>query len=166
MAVGVLSAGGDSDGGTDLLGRLGAAAPEFRPELVTVDASAAERYVLDAFGWPVSAPELPDLQLVGVGEASVLQTEALDVSVPAFRYDDAQGESLVVFVYDYVLLDGAQGALDLPEPIYARLAEAPPVDSRRQSGLSFVTWRVRSVVYTAVTESEDVAERIARSVAA
>ena len=156
--------GGSTEPDSDLLERLGVTAETFRPDLVTVDQAAAERYVLDAFGWPVAAPQIPGLQLVGVGESSVLTTAQIDVGLPAFRYDTQDGESLVVFVYDYVLLDGTGGALDLAEPVYARLAETPSVDVRRQDGVSFVSWRVRSVIYTAVTDNEDTAEQIARSV--
>lgn len=164
LAVAALVWSGDDEASTDLLRRFGRSVDVFRPELVTVDARAAERYILDAFGWPISAPSLPDLQLIGVGEATVAQTNELAVDVPAFRYDDRDGDPVVVFVYDYVLLDQTGGLADLPEPVYARLAEDPPVDVRRQGGHSFVTWRRRSVVYTAVTGDEDQAEAIALSV--
>ena len=149
---------------TDLLGRLVEASDEFQPDLVTTNPDQAAGFVMDAFGWPVGVPDLPDLQLVGVGEAAVLSTPALEVGMPAFRYDGLDDESVVVFVYDYVLLDGAAGALVLPDPMYARLAEDPPVDVRRQSGYYVVTWRERSVLYAAVTEDEATSERIAQAV--
>ena len=164
-AVAVLVWTGDADESTDLMVRLGRSADSFRPELVTIDAEAAERYVLDAFGWPVEAPALPELQLVGVGEATIAQTQDVAVDVPAFRYDAADGSAVVVYVYDYVLLDQTTGLASLPDPVYARLAEESPVDVRRQGGLSFVTWRRRAVLYTAVTDDEERAESIALSVA-
>ena len=148
----------------DLLSRLVDASDAFRPELTTTDEDAAAGFVMDAFGWPVAAPRLDGLQLVGVGEAVVLSTPELEVGLPAFDYSGAEGESAVVFVYDYVLLDETDGALALPDPMYARLAEDPPVDVRRQGGHSIVTWRDRAVIYAAVTEDEPTSERIARSV--
>ncbi len=147
----------DSD--RDLLVRVIATAEGFQPSYLTADDEQAEAYVADVFGWPIGLPELPGLRLVGVGEASL----SPQLSVPAFRYTGSDGEDAVVFAYDYVFLDRAEGTLDLPEAAYAKLAEPDPVDARRLGGAYLVSWRRRAVVYTAVTESEDVFERIGRA---
>lgn len=173
LALGVLGAAvataavlwmGRAGEDADLLGRLVDASESFRPELVTATPDVASGFVYDTFGWPVGVPELPELQLVGVGEALILSTPELEVSMPAFRYEGADEDAAVVFVYDYVLLDGAGDALVLPDPMYARLAEDPPVDVRRQAGHYVVTWRDRSVIYAAVTENEATSERISQAI--
>ncbi|HEX8384561.1 MAG TPA: hypothetical protein VF576_00165 [Rubricoccaceae bacterium] len=145
---------------TDLLGRLSTTAAEFTPSYLTADDDQAEAYVADVFGWPIGLPELPGLNLVGVGEAAL----SPQLSVPAFRYEGDGGEATVVFAYDYVFLDQAEGTLDLPEATYAQLAEPEPVDTRRLGDAYLVSWRHRAVVYTAVTESEETFELIGRSV--
>jgi hypothetical protein len=144
----------------DLLVRLTESSETFRPSYVTTDPEQAEAYVADVFGWDVGVPVLPGFRLAGVGEASL----SPQLSVPAVRYDGPDGAPVVVFAYDYVFLDQAQGALDLPEATYAQLAEPVPVDARRLGDAALVSWRRRAVIYTAVTASDDAVERIGRAV--
>ena len=143
----------------DLLVRFLATAPDFRPSYLTSDGEQAEAYVADVFGWPIGLPALPGMRLVGVGEASL----SAQLSVPAFRYDGPDGETAVVFVYDYVFLGQAETVLDLPEAAYDQLAAPEPVDARRLGSVYLVSWRERAVVYTAVTESQDAFERIGQA---
>lgn len=146
----------DRGGDADMLARLADVAADYEPALLTVDAAQASRYVEDASGWGIETPELPGLQLVGVGFADL----SPQASVPAFRYDGADGESVVVFAYDYVFLDSIRGSLALSEPVYAGLADDERLDTRRLDGAYFVSWRRRAVIFTAVTDSEVAFERI------
>ena len=144
----------------DLLVAMAASAEGYDPSYRTADADQAEAYVADVFGWPIGVPAMPGLSLIGVGEAALSK----ELTVPAFRYVGPGDESALVFAYDYVFLGQAEGALDLPDATYAQLAEPEPVDTRRLGGAYLVTWRRRAVVYTAVTESAAVFERIGRGV--
>ncbi len=146
----------DAAAGSDLLTRYAEIAADYQPALLTVSADQAERYVEETSGWIIDAPELPALQIVGVGFAD-LSPEA---SVPAFRYDGADGESVLVYAYDYVFLDSIRGRFDLPDAVYAGLAEDEPVDTRRLDGSYFVSWRRRAILFTAVTDDERTFERL------
>ena len=144
----------------DLLVRLAEASETFRPSYMTSDTRQAEAYVADVFGWAIEIPVLKGFRLGGVGEAALSPR----LSVPAVRYDGPDGAPVVVFVYDYVFLDQARGALDLPEATYAQLAEPEPVDARRLGDASLVSWRRRAVLYTAVAASGDAVEQIGQAV--
>ena len=147
-------------------------ADDFRPDLATTRPDEAAGLVLDELGWSVTPPDLPALALVGVGVPTVASLKstsaatAVQVRLPAFRYEGAGGERAIVFVYDYILLDRLGNALDLPDATYAVLSEPTPVDARALDGLFVVTWRERAMLLTAVTEDEAVAERIRQAVAA
>ena len=147
---------------SDLLGRLVEAEGRFEPAFASVDPEQAEAYVMDQFGWPVAAPDLPGLVLVAVGEADL----GAGIYVPAFRYDGPDGATALVFAYDYVLLDRARGDLAMPEGVYGLLAEPEPVDTRRLGGALLVTWRRRATIYTAVTRDEGTFEQVGQSVRA
>lgn len=142
----------------------------FRPDLLTTRPDDARGLVLDALGWDVPPPDLPALAVVGVGIPSIGQVRPTEnaspaeVQVPAFRYEGAEGERALVFAYDYILLDRVRGAFDLPEGAYAGLSEPTPVDSRVVDGRFVVTWRRRAMIFSAVTPSEAVAERIRQAV--
>lgn len=151
----------DPGADTDLLGRFDEIAADFQPALLTVSGTQAADYVEQTSGFLVEPPELPGLQLVGVGYADLSPQS----SVPAFRYDGADGETAVVYVYDYVFLDEIRGSLTLGEAVYASLANDPAVDTRRADDALFVTWRQRAVIYTAVTTDEPTFERLAASIA-
>jgi len=145
---------------TDLLGRLDELSAEFQPALLTASADQAADYVERTSGFLVAPPELPGLDLVGVGYADLSPQS----SVPAFRYESADGAEAVVYVYDYVFLDEIRGSLTLGEAVYASLANDPAVDTRRADDAFFVTWRERAVVYTAVTTDEPAFERLAAAI--
>lgn len=144
----------------DLLDRLVVVADGFQPDLLTVDDEQVAGYIEDASGWIIDVPQLPSLQVVGVGFADLTQ----QASVPAIRYDGADGSTAVVYAYDYVFLDSIAGGLRLADAVYARLADDAPVDTRRLGDAYLVSWRRRAVVFTAVTTSETLAEVIADGV--
>lgn len=155
----------------NLLAHLIEAADTFQPDVVTTNPDEAEGYIFDALGWVVPPPDLPGLAIVGVGVATIGEaptgapnTTPTEVVVPAYRFEGASGESAYVFVYDYPLLDQVRHAFDLPEVTYSILSEPTPVDTRVTDGTYLVTWRVRSMIFTAVTESEAVFERVGQSV--
>lgn len=147
---------------TDLLRHAVEVAPEFRPVEITDDPDRAAAFILEQFQIVTAPPDLDGFILLGVGPAEL----APGVVVPAYRYDGAQSATVVVFSYDYPLLDeaSAEGVLTLAPEVYARLAEPEPVDSRRQGDAYTVTWRRRSTLYTAVAPGQEVAERILQSV--
>ncbi len=138
------------------------AATDFRPSEITDDPDRAMSYVLEAFGFPLFPPELDGFTLLGVGRAEW----ASGVEVPAFRYDGADGATVVVYVYDYIFLDDTarEGILRLAPEVYARLAEPEPVDSRRVDGAYVVTWRRRASIFSAVAPGEASAEQLLQSV--
>ncbi len=162
-------AGAESE---NLLVHLIESAATFRADLGTTRLEEAEAYIYDQLGWAVTPPDLPGLALVGVQIATIGAVNAgttdgapVDVVVPAYRYEGAAGESAVLYAYDYIVLDRVRAAFDLPEATYAVLGEPTPVDTRRLDDAYLVTWRQRAMIFTAVTSSEAVFERIGQSVA-
>ena len=164
--------GASDDDAGDMLVQLAETAAGFQPERATTVPDDARAFVYDALGWSVPPPDLPSLALVGVGLPTVgavrptPSASPSEVQVPAFRYEGGSGERAVVFAYDYILLDHVGGAFDLPEGTYAGLSEPTPVDSRVVDGAFVVTWRRRSMIFSAVTESEAIADRIRQAVSA
>ena len=156
----------------DLLVVLAEAADEFRPEQATTVPDQAQRFVLETLGWSISPPDLPSLALVGVGLPSIGEVRPTpsaapaEIQVPAFRYEGSAGERAVLFAYDYILIDRIQAEMDLREGTYAALSEPTPVDSRFVDGVYVVTWRVRAMIFSAVTTDEAVADGIRKAVSA
>ena len=155
-------------GDDDLLARLIGAATAFRADVGTTRPTEAEAFVSDALGWAVTPPDLPGLALVGaqiapVGDVADGGRDAVPVVIPAYRYEGRAGESAVVFAYDYLVLDQVRETFDLPEATYAVLGEPTPVDTRRLDDAYLVTWRRRAMIFTAVTRSEAVFERIGQA---
>lgn len=154
----------------DVLVQLSTTARAFRPDLVTVQPEEAQAYVLETLGWSVAPPDLPGLALVGVGLASIGTVRAsaasapVEVQVPSFRYEDAARQRATVFAYDYILLDRIGASYDLPSGTYAGLSEPTPVDSRVVEGAYVVTWRRRAMIFSAVTDDEETADRIRQAV--
>lgn len=146
---------------SDLLARLAEIGDDYQPALVTTDRAQAAQYVERTSGWAIDVPELPGMALVGVGFADL----SPQTSVPAFRYEGDGRDDAVVFAYDYVFLDEIRGSYTLAEAVYASLADEPPLDTRRLGGTRFVSWRRRAVLYTAVTTSDDVFERVSAAMA-
>lgn len=154
----------------NLLAHLVASAAEFSPDLATSEPDEAQAFVADQLGWAVPPPDLPGLTLVGaqvavIGQAAIGGTATpADVVVPAFLYASPEDEAAVVYVYDYITLDRVRVSFDLPVATYAVLAEPVPVDTRRIDDAYLITWRVRSMIFTAVTTSESVFEQIGEAV--
>lgn len=161
----------DEESANDVLVHFVETADTFRPDLGTTRPDEARAAVLDALGWDVMPPDLPALAIVGVGIPTIgavqpsSAIEPVAVQVPTFRYEGTDGERAVVFAYDYILLDRVRQSFDLPDGTYAGLSEPSPVDSRVVQGQFAVTWRRRSMIFTAITPDEDVAERIRQAVA-
>ena len=154
-----------ADEGENLLAALVDATATFEPALQTTRPAEARAFVLDQLGWDVAPPDLPALALVGVDFPVVGATaggapSARDVEVPRFRYDGSAGQTAYVYAYDYILLDQVRASFDLPEPTYAVLGEPVPVDTRRLDEAYLVTWRRRSMIFTAVTTDEGVFEQV------
>ncbi|MEO0560008.1 MAG: hypothetical protein AAF170_17710 [Bacteroidota bacterium] len=152
---------------SDLLFRMSIAAAEFRPATQVRDGDEASAWVFEQYGWPVVIPDLPDLQLVGAGETSLTRESTappLESTwvTPTFKYVGLGSETVVLYAYDYAQLDRASEWLALPQGVFARLAEEIPFDTRRldQTGDYAITWRRRAVVFTALTNSEAVVERL------
>ena len=152
---------------SDLLLRMSRAASAFQTATPVRDGDEASAWVFDQYGWPIVIPDLPDLQLIGAGETSLSDpgtAPALEATwvTPTFKYVGSGSESLVLYAYDYAQLDRASEWLTLPQGVFARLAEETPFDTRRldETGDYAVTWRRRAVVFTAITPSEDVVERL------
>lgn len=161
---------GDPAASDNLLVHLIEAAETFQPDIATTRPEEAEAYVYTELGWAVPPPDLPGLALVGVGLATVGEAASgsanaspQPVVLPTFRYEGASGERAYIFVYDYITLDRVRHAFDLPEATYAVLGEPTPVDTRLTGDTYLVTWRVRAMIFTAVTSSEEVFERIGQA---
>ncbi|PAP77312.1 hypothetical protein [Rubrivirga marina] len=167
LVWGVLPDESDPD---SVLQHLVTTADAFVPDLGTTQPEEAQALVLDALGWHVAPPDLPALAIVGVGIPTIgtvqpsANTSPSEVQVPAFRFEGTDGERATVFAYDYILLDRVRSSFDLPEGSYAALSEPTPVDSRVVDGQFVVTWRQRAMIFSAVTPSEEVAERIRQAV--
>ena len=155
----------DDGSGTNLLASFVDATDTYAPALRTTRPGEARAFVLDQLGWDVTPPDLPALALVGVdlpvvGDAEGGAPSTRDVVVPRFRYDGSGGQTAYVYAYDYITLDQVRAAFDLPEATYAVLGEPVPVDTRRLDEAYLVTWRRRSMIFTAVTTSEAVFEQV------
>lgn len=131
----------------DLLTVVAAHADAATIDVTTSDLDEAEEYIIGEFGWPIRVPVLPEARLVGAG----IDVLAEGVEVPVLRYARDDGSAITVYVYDYAFLDAASGVLTLSQPVYARLAEEPPVDVRRVGEAYLILWRRRAAIYTAVT---------------
>ncbi|HLT48588.1 MAG TPA: hypothetical protein VK002_15245, partial [Rubricoccaceae bacterium] len=119
-------------------------------EVVTSDLDVAQQYIVGEFGWPIRVPVLPEARLEGVGVAALVE----GVEVPVLRYRTTGDAPVVVYAYDYAFLDAAADRLRLAPPVYARLADEPPVDVRRVGDRYLVLWRRRAAIYTAVTSDD------------
>ncbi len=156
----------------DLLEVLTEEAADFVPEQRTTDPEQARTFILETLGWSVAPPDLPSLALVGVGVpsiGSIRETSAsapADVQVPAFRYEGVAGARAILYAYDYILLDRVRAQMDVPEGTYAALSEPTPVDSRVVGGVYVVTWRARAMIFSAITDNEEVADQIRQAVSA
>ena len=155
----------DDDAGSNLLASFVDATESYAPALATTRPGEARAFVLDQLGWDVTPPDLPALALVGVdlpvvGDAEGGVPSTRDIVVPRFRYDGSGGQTAYVYAYDYITLDQVRAAFDLPEATYAVLGEPVPVDTRRLDDAYLVTWRRRSMLFTAVTASEAVFEQV------
>ena len=156
----------------DLLAVLAQAADDFRPDQPTTVPAQARAFVLETLGWSITPPDLPSLALVGVGLPSVGEVRPspsaapAEIQVPAFRYEGAAGERAVLFAYDYILIDRIEAEMDLGEGTYAALSEPTPVDTRVVDGVFVVTWRVRAMIFSAVTTDEATADAIRQAVSA
>ena len=156
----------DDDEGANLLAAFVDATGSYVPAVGTTRPEEARAFVLDQLGWDVTPPDLPALALVGVDLAVVGATEpggaatARDVVVPRFRYDGSDDQTAYVYAYDYITLDQVRASFDLPEATYAVLGEPVPVDTRRLDDAYLVTWRRRSMLFTAVTTGEEVFEQV------
>ena len=161
----VLLQDGDADEGANLLASFVDATDSYAPAVQTTQPGEARAFVLDQLGWDVRPPDLPALALVGVDLPVVGQAEggapsARDVVVPRFRYDGSAGQTAYVYAYDYITLDQVRASFDLPDATYAVLGEPVPVDTRRLDAAYLVTWRRRSMIFTAVTTSEEAFEQV------
>ena len=153
---------------SDLILRMSEAASDFRVGAAMTGGDEASAWVLDQYGWPIVIPDLPGLQLVGAGETALARlpdtgrADDAEWVTPTFRYVGMGTESVVLYAYDYAQLDRSQDWMRLPTGVYGRLAEDVPFDTRRidSTGDYAVTWRRRAVLYTAVTSSEEVVERL------
>jgi hypothetical protein len=134
----------------DLLTTAAAHASAVRVEVATSDLDVAEDFILGEFGWPIRVPVLPEARLSGVG----VEALAEGVEVPVLTYETDAGAPIVVYAFDYAFLDAAADRLRLADPVYARLADDPPVDVRRVGEAYLVLWRRRAAIYTAVTSSD------------
>ena len=156
----------------DLLVVLAESAGGFRPDQTTTVPEEAQMFVLETLGWSILPPDLPSLALVGVGLPSIGEVRPTPssapaaIQVPAFRYEGSAGERAVLFAYDYILIDRIQAEMDLREGTYAALSEPTPVDSRVVGGTYVVTWRVRAMIFSAVTTDEATADAIRQAVSA
>lgn len=156
----------------NLLVHLIESADAFQAHLGTTRPDDATEFVYGQLGWAVTPPDLPGLALVGVEIATIGTVDSgttngvpVEVVVPAYRYEGASGESAIVYAYDYIVLDRVRASFDLPEATYAVLGEPVPVDTRRLDDAYLITWRRRALIFTAVTRSETVFERIGQAVA-
>lgn len=165
IAYFLLQSPGEEESG-NLLAVLVDATATFEPVATPTQPADAREIVLNHLGWDVAPPDLPALALDGVDFPLIIGPGGAggpEVEVPRFRYGGADGEIVYVYAYDYITLDHLYGGLDLPEPTYAVLAEPVPVDTRRfEDGAYLVTWRRRSVIFTAVTRDEMVYEQVAQ----
>jgi hypothetical protein len=150
--------------------RLVETSATLQPDLITTVPDDAHELIMNELGWSVPPPEFTALALVGASVATVGEIKpgesmpAVAVQIPAFRYEGSDDARAHVFAYDYILLDRVGRVFDLPNAAYAVLSEPNPVDSRVVDGNYVVTWRVRSMIFSAVTSDEGVAERIRQTV--
>ena len=121
-------------------GAVGALTPEFE----TDEPEAASRFVADAYGRRIQAPEIRGYVLAGVA-AAALDTDA---TTPAFLYDGPDGR-LPVVALDYPLLDAAGGRLEAGPDLRGLLSDDSRVFQRETPHGAATFWRDRDDLFFA-----------------
>ncbi|HMB91883.1 MAG TPA: hypothetical protein VKP65_13605 [Rhodothermales bacterium] len=112
----------------------------------------AEEYVRGNLGQRMTLPTIDGATLTGVG----VRKPAPDVSVPAFFYQDEReaGQTLVLYVYNYALLNQFEDRLSLEPDILRQIQEEQRFDLHDLGERQVLVWRNRDDIYVAVTPGD------------
>ncbi len=94
----------------------------------------------------ISIPAIDEYSLAGVAIKEIVSS----ARVPVFRYERTN-DSVVVYVYNYALLDDHPAELHLSRDILSRLEEQNQFISEQYEDHFVVLWRNRDDIYAAVT---------------
>lgn len=112
----------------------------------------AEEYVRGNLGQRLTLPTIDGATLTGVS----VRKPAPDVSVPAFFYQDEreEGQTLVLYVYNYALLNQFEDRLSLEPDILRQIQEEQRFDLHDLGERQVLVWRNRDDIYVAVTPGD------------
>ena len=112
----------------------------------------AEEYVRGNLGQRMTLPTIDGATLTGVG----VRKPAPDVSVPAFFYRDERedGQTLVLYVYNYALLNQFEDRLSLEPDILRQIQEEQRFDLHDLGERQVLVWRNANDIYVAVTPGD------------
>lgn len=120
----------------------------------------AEEFVQGTLGQRLTLPTIDRATLTGVG----VRKPAPDVSVPAFLYQDelTDNQTLVLYVYNYALLNQFEDRLSLEPGILRQIQEEQHFDLHDLGERQVLVWRNRDDIYVAVTtgDAESLRHRI------
>lgn len=120
----------------------------------------AEEFVRGTLGQRLTLPTIDRAKLTGVG----VRKPAPDVSVPAFLYQDelTDNQTLVLYVYNYALLNQFEDRLSLEPGILRQIQEEQHFDLHDLGERQVLVWRNRDDIYVAVTtgDAESLRHRI------
>ena len=148
---------------TDVLSLSGQMADDITVTLSTNNTSEAEEFITTHLSRQLEAPVILNSELQGVSLYEVVE----NVQVPVLLYADQSDEAndyIVLFVYNYALLDQHEDRLMLSNEVWEQInTEATIKDYVVNRKLQGVIWRKRDDIYIAYTEgnAEALKERIA-----
>jgi hypothetical protein len=112
----------------------------------------AEEFVRGNLGQRLTLPTIDNATLTGVG----VHKPVPDVSVPAFFYQDdlEDNQTLVLYVYNYALLNRFEDRLSLEPGILRQIQEEQHFDLHDLGERKVLVWRNRDDIYVAVTSGD------------
>lgn len=113
--------------------------------------SQARRYLRGAWHRRVSPPQIDGASLQGVARTTVAE-----VRIPALVYaDDERGEKIVVYAFNYALLDQLGDRLSLPHSLRTELTAPSTVVSQQHDDQTALLWRHQDDIMVLVTPAMD-----------
>lgn len=103
-------------------------------------------FIRDELNRQISIPAIDDYSLVGVNITEIVS----QARVPVLKYERADA-SIVVFVYNYALLDDHPTTLHVRKEILTKLEEENRFLFEQHEDHFVVLWRNRDDIYAAVT---------------
>lgn len=143
---------------TNLITLSAEQAGRIQPTFRTGSPEQAERFIHDRLGWRLTVPTIDGASLAGVGISEVVP----GVEAPAFLFENASGEPIVLFAYSYAFLDRFDDRIHLDADVLRQIEDDQHFDLYDLEEDKVLVWRNRDDIYMAVTrdDAESLSERI------